>query len=123
MAYDPAGPGAPLIPGAAVLADADRALSTLVLAGVVAALVPAVGAWQVVSRRRAMRQPPRTLDAGRGPDPLGADGPLLGGDRDRAAALGPAARRTVALATIATHEGPAHEGGRSSTSIQPPARQ
>lgn len=65
VAYDPAAPGTPLIPGAAVLADADRALSTLVLAGVVAVLVPAVGAWQVVSRRRAVRQPPRTVDAGR----------------------------------------------------------
>lgn len=65
VAYDPATPGAPLVPGAAVLADADRALSTLVLAGVVAVLVPAVGVWQVLSRRRAVRQPPRTLDAGR----------------------------------------------------------
>lgn len=63
VAYSAA--GAPVIPGAAVLADADRALSTLVLAGVVAVLVGAVGAWQVVSRRRALRQTPRTLDVGR----------------------------------------------------------
>ncbi|GEC18666.1 hypothetical protein PHY01_09490 [Pseudonocardia hydrocarbonoxydans] len=63
VAHSPAGP--PLIPGAAVLADADRALGTLVLAAVAAALVPLVGAWQVLSRRRAAAQPPRTLDAGR----------------------------------------------------------
>lgn len=63
VAHSPGGP--PLIPGAAVLADADRALSTLVLAAVVAALVPAVGIWQVLSRRRAGGQPPRTLDVGR----------------------------------------------------------
>lgn len=63
VAHSPAGP--PLIPGAALLADADRALGMLVLAAVAAALVPLVGAWQVLTRRRAGAQPPRTLDVGR----------------------------------------------------------
>ncbi|MBW0117875.1 hypothetical protein, partial [Pseudonocardia abyssalis] len=63
VAYSSSGP--PLIPGAAVLAGADRALGTLVLAGLVAVLVVAVGTWQVLSRGRALAQPPRTLDVGR----------------------------------------------------------
>jgi hypothetical protein len=57
VAYDPDAPGAPLVPGAAVLATADRALTVLVLAGTVAALVLVVAGWQVGSRRRAARRP------------------------------------------------------------------
>lgn len=61
VAYDPARLDAPLVPGAARLAAADRALSTLVLAGTVAVLVLGVGAWQVGTRRRAAGQPVRPL--------------------------------------------------------------
>lgn len=61
VAYDPADPARPLVPGAALLAQADRALSALVLAGTVAAVVLVVGAWQLVSRRRAEGRPVRTV--------------------------------------------------------------
>ncbi len=61
VAYDPADPASPLIPGATVLADADRSLSTLVLAGVVAALVLAAGSRQLLIAGPAARQPVRTL--------------------------------------------------------------
>lgn len=57
VAYDPAAPHAPLVPGATLLADADRALSTLVIAGTVAAVVVGVGGWQLATRRRAARAP------------------------------------------------------------------
>jgi hypothetical protein len=52
VAYDPAAPQHPFIPGAAVLAAADSSLSTLYLAVTVAALVLVMAAWQIVSRRR-----------------------------------------------------------------------
>ncbi len=61
VAYDPADPTRPLVPGAALLARADRTLSALILAGTVAAVVLAVGTWQLVSRRRAAALPVRTV--------------------------------------------------------------
>jgi hypothetical protein len=61
VAYDPADPSRPLVPGAALLARADRALSALVLAGTVAGIVLAVGAWQLVSRGRAAGLPVRSV--------------------------------------------------------------
>lgn len=60
VAFDPAQPVDPLVPGAQVLVDADRALTTLALTIVVAVLVLAVLTWQVHTRRRAFAQPVRT---------------------------------------------------------------
>ncbi|QYN36907.1 hypothetical protein K1T35_06480 [Pseudonocardia sp. DSM 110487] len=61
VAYDPAAPGTPLVPGAAVLADADSELGTLYLAGTVAAVVVVVGGWQLLSRRQAAARTGRSL--------------------------------------------------------------
>lgn len=61
IAYDPAAPQRPLVPGSAVLADVDRALTTLVLAGTVAALVLVAGLWQVLSRGRLRGRPGRPV--------------------------------------------------------------
>jgi hypothetical protein len=61
VAFDPARPEGPVIPGAQVLVDADRALTTLAFTVVVAALVLAVLAWQAVTRRRAFAQPVRSV--------------------------------------------------------------
>jgi hypothetical protein len=61
VAYDPTAPGTPLVPGAALLADADNSLGTLYLTATVAALVILSGGWQLVSRRRAGGQPTRTV--------------------------------------------------------------
>lgn len=61
VAFHPAGPPDPLIPGSDVLVAADRALTTIALAAVVAALVLAVLAWQVLTRMRAFAQPVRTV--------------------------------------------------------------
>ncbi|GAA1288902.1 hypothetical protein GCM10009609_65010 [Pseudonocardia aurantiaca] len=61
VAFDPARPDGPLIPGAQILVDADRALTTLAFTVVVAVLVLAVFAWQVVTRRRAFAQPARSV--------------------------------------------------------------
>jgi hypothetical protein len=61
VAYDPAAPGTPLVPGAALLSDADSSLGTLYLTATVAALVILAGGWQLVSRRRASEQPTRTV--------------------------------------------------------------
>ncbi|WP_433558101.1 hypothetical protein ACQPWY_05375 [Pseudonocardia xinjiangensis] len=61
VAFDPADPADPLIPGARILADADRALTTLAFSIVVALLVVGVLAWQVVTRRRAFTQPVRSV--------------------------------------------------------------
>lgn len=61
VAYAPAAPHRPLVPGAAVLAAADRALTGVALAGTVAALVLGTAAWQLVTRRRAARAPAVTL--------------------------------------------------------------
>jgi hypothetical protein len=65
VAFDPADPGAPLIPGARVLVDGDRWLTVLSLTAVVALLVLGVLAWQVLSRRRAFAQPTRTAQVRR----------------------------------------------------------
>jgi hypothetical protein len=61
VAYDPASPGTPLVPGAALLADADSSLGTLYLTATVAVLVVLVGGWQLASRRRAAAQPARSV--------------------------------------------------------------
>jgi uncharacterized protein DUF3592 len=61
VAYDPAAPGTPLVPGAALLADADSSLGTLYLTATVAVLVVLVGGWQLASRRRAAAQPARSV--------------------------------------------------------------
>jgi hypothetical protein len=61
VAYDPDAPGAPLVPGSAVLADADTELGTLYLAATVAALVVAVSGWQLLSRRHAAARPARSV--------------------------------------------------------------
>jgi hypothetical protein len=61
VAYDPAAPDAPLVPGAATLAHADSELGTLYLAATVAALVLLVCGWQVVSRRHAAARPARSV--------------------------------------------------------------
>ncbi|TWF76219.1 hypothetical protein FHX44_112108 [Pseudonocardia hierapolitana] len=61
VAYDPDAPGTPLVPGAAVLADADSELGTLYLAATVAALVVLVGGWQLSSRRHAAARPARSV--------------------------------------------------------------
>lgn len=61
VAYDPAAPGDPLVPGAAVLAEADSSLGILHLTGTVAVLVLVVGGWQLVSRRRAAANPARDV--------------------------------------------------------------
>lgn len=60
VAFDPFSLGDPLIPGSAVLVDADRALTSIALVVVVAVIVSAVGVWQVGTRRRAFAQPTRT---------------------------------------------------------------
>jgi hypothetical protein len=65
VAYDPAAPGTPLVPGAALLATADDSLGTLYLAATVAVLVLLVGGWQVLSRRRAAARPARGVPARR----------------------------------------------------------
>jgi hypothetical protein len=65
VAYDPGAPGSPLVPGAAVLADADSRLGTLYLAGTVAALVLLVGGWQLWSRRHAAARPARSVSVRR----------------------------------------------------------
>jgi hypothetical protein len=57
VAYDPAAPERPLIPGAALLATADSALGTLYLTVVVAVLVLVVGCWQLGTRRHAAARP------------------------------------------------------------------
>jgi hypothetical protein len=61
VAYDPDAPGSPLVPGAAVLADADSELGTIYLAATVAAMVVLVGGWQLSSRRRAAARPARSV--------------------------------------------------------------
>lgn len=59
VAYDPGRPERLVIPGATLLADADRAASGLAFSALVAALVLAAGGWQVLSRRAAARRPGR----------------------------------------------------------------
>lgn len=61
VAYDPADPGRPLIPGAALIVDADRAVTDIALVVVVALLVLATVAWQAITRRRVLRRDGRTV--------------------------------------------------------------
>jgi hypothetical protein len=60
VAFDPADPAAPLVPGARLLVEADRQLTVLSLAVVVAVLVLGGLGGQVLSRRRAFARPART---------------------------------------------------------------
>jgi hypothetical protein len=61
VAFHPTGPADPLISGSEVLVAADRALTTIAFTAVVAALVLAVLAWQVLTRGRAFAQPTRRV--------------------------------------------------------------
>jgi hypothetical protein len=61
VAYDPAAPAHPLIPGAAVLAAADRSLGTLFLSAATALVVLTACGWQLASRRRATTRAVRTV--------------------------------------------------------------
>lgn len=61
VAFDPSTPADPLVPGSSVLVDADSALTSIALVVVVALMVLAVGAWQVVTRRRAFAQHVRSV--------------------------------------------------------------
>jgi hypothetical protein len=60
VAFDPADPTSPLLPGAEVLVDADRRLTVLAFTVVVALVVLAGTGWQALSRRRAFARPART---------------------------------------------------------------
>jgi hypothetical protein len=60
VAFDPADPGSPFVPGAQLLVDADRWLTVLSFTVVVALVVVAGTGWQALTRRRAFRQPART---------------------------------------------------------------
>ncbi len=61
VAYDPADPAAPLVPGSLVLADADRAASGVAFAAVVAAGVLVAAVWQPLRRARLRRLPGRPV--------------------------------------------------------------
>jgi hypothetical protein len=60
VAFDPADPRSPFIPGAELLVDADRDLTVLSFAVAVALLVLGGLGWQVLTRRRAAGRPVRT---------------------------------------------------------------
>jgi hypothetical protein len=57
VAYDASHPEHAIVPGASVLADADRARCGLILAALVGGHVLLVVAWRVVSRARLVRRP------------------------------------------------------------------
>jgi hypothetical protein len=57
IAYDPTHPDRAIVPGAAVLADADRAASGLAFAALVAVLVLTIGGWRLFSRSRLRHRP------------------------------------------------------------------
>jgi hypothetical protein len=57
IAYDPAAPERAIVPGAQVLADADRATSGLVFSALVALGVLVIGAWRLATRARLRRRP------------------------------------------------------------------
>ncbi|GDY33199.1 DUF3592 domain-containing protein [Gandjariella thermophila] len=61
VAYDPARPDHAVIPGAALLAGADRAAGGMAFAAVVALAVLAVSGWRLSSRARLTRRPATTL--------------------------------------------------------------
>lgn len=61
VAFPPADPGAAFVPGAAVLADADRAVSVLATILAVLLVVLGVSVVQVLARRRAARRPTTRL--------------------------------------------------------------
>ncbi|HEY3610096.1 MAG TPA: hypothetical protein VGL06_21530, partial [Pseudonocardiaceae bacterium] len=57
IAYDPADPATAIIPGAAVLTDADRSRDGVLFAGFLLVLVLLVDGWLLLSRLRAARRP------------------------------------------------------------------
>ncbi|HEX6339650.1 hypothetical protein [Umezawaea sp.] len=59
VAYDPEHPDRVVVPGAALLVQADRALSGLAFTTAVVLLVLAASAWRLVTRARAARAPGR----------------------------------------------------------------
>jgi hypothetical protein len=61
IAYDPRDPGTAVVPGAQVLADADRARGGIAFSALVAVAVLLAGAWRVLTRARATRAPARRL--------------------------------------------------------------
>lgn len=61
VAYAPGNPGDAVVPGAAVLADADRAGTGVLFAALIGLVVLGTGAWQWASRRWAARRPGRKL--------------------------------------------------------------
>jgi hypothetical protein len=60
VAYDPARPEDAVIPGASLLAEADRALSGVIFPLIVAVGVLGIGAWRIVTRARLTRRVPGT---------------------------------------------------------------
>ncbi|HEY0808051.1 MAG TPA: DUF3592 domain-containing protein [Pseudonocardiaceae bacterium] len=61
IAYNPANPAQAIIPGAAILTDADRSRDGVLFAALVAALALLTDGWLLATRRRVARQPPRDL--------------------------------------------------------------
>ncbi|WP_253767774.1 hypothetical protein [Goodfellowiella coeruleoviolacea] len=59
IAYQPADPWHAVIPGASLLADADRALNGLVFAALVGLAVLVAAGWRVCGRARLFRRPAR----------------------------------------------------------------
>ena len=61
VAYDPARPEDAVIPGASLLAEADRALGGVIFPLIVAVGVGSVGIWRIVTRSRLTRRDPGTV--------------------------------------------------------------
>lgn len=61
VAYDPARPEDAVIPGASLLAEADRALSGVIFPLLVVVGVGLVGIWRIVTRSRLNRRVPGTV--------------------------------------------------------------
>jgi hypothetical protein len=61
VAYDPAHPDRAIIPGAIVLADADRATGGLVFAALISVGVLAIAAWRLLTRARLRHRPGREV--------------------------------------------------------------
>jgi hypothetical protein len=61
VAYDPDRPAHAIIPGAAVLAETDRARDGVLFTALIAVLVLLTDAWLLLSRRRAARRPASEL--------------------------------------------------------------
>jgi hypothetical protein len=61
VAYNPANPTQAIIPGAAVLTEADRSRDGILFAALVAALAVLADTWLLTTRRQAARRPARDL--------------------------------------------------------------